>query len=219
NNTASNNGQPFKDSAPRFDGGSDPTLILTLSGEGFSTPTMENPIAVDSANKRIFVVNTNALYSVPYYSPTYDGTANPYDPLSFGERKGSFNDPKRTFFSLTRLGRDTDSPGDDGPLSLDPKQYVSNITAPLFMGSKLYVQDNHPSYNRTSINAFSPGTPSDATATGSAPVLDESLLLANGSGDADKGGTYLVYDRGGGKLFAGTFDTDSNAGRTWVLNQ
>lgn len=201
-NTAPNNGQPFKTSAPRFDGSDKALLRITRSGEGFSTPTMSNSVTIDSYNRRVYVLNTNCLYSVSYESPTYEA-GSPWSTTAFGERKAYFNSPASTYFHLTRLGQDLDSPGNAGPLSLAPtKQYVSNTAAPLFDGTSIWVMDNHPGYNRTAITKFTPGTP---------PVQADFTLLADTNGEAKKPSSYLTYDWDGSKVIFGTYDSTANS--------
>lgn len=211
-NSAPNNGQPFKTSAPRFDGSDKVVLRITRSGEGFSTPTMSNAVTIDSTNRRIYVLNTNCLYSVSYESPTYEA-ATPWDVTAFGERKAYFNSPASTYFHLTRLGQDLDSPGSAGPLSTVPsKQYVANVAAPLYDGSKIWVMDNHPAYNRTAITKFTPGTP---------PVQADFSLLADTGGEVKKPSSYLTYDWDGSKVIFGTFDSTaaSTKGRVHVYTR
>lgn len=204
-NTASNNGQPFKASTPQFDGGTNPRLILTLSGQGLETSTMSTPVTIDSLNKRIYAVNTNALYSMSYASATYDGLAEPFVSESLSERKTSFSDVNATYFSLTALGRNTSA----GPVS--NSVYVANMTAPLFTGTNIYVQDHHGGANATTVNRFTPGLPA---------TLAESFSLTGASADAKRGTPYMSYDYVGSKLYLGSYDPGSTTnGRVWVLNQ
>jgi hypothetical protein len=210
-NTASNNGQPSRNSAPVFDGGTSggnaPELRLTLSGNGLTTPTMTAPVTIDSANRRIYAVNTNALYVMSYASATYDASA-PYGTASFAERKANFGDLAQTYFALTELGR-TAGPTGSG-------QYIANLTAPLFDGATIYVQDHHSTTNTSAITAFGPPAAGALTA----PTYSHAFNLATGTGgsaDAQRGATYMSYDFAG-RLYAGTFST-TGAGRLWVVSK
>lgn len=201
-NTANNNGQPFKTSAPRFDGSDKALLRITRSGEGFSTPTMANAVTIDSLARRIYVLNTNCLFSVSYETPTYEA-GTPWSAEAFAERRAYFNSPASTYFHLTRLGQDLDSPGSAGPVSLVPsKQYVANAAAPLYDGTSIWVMDNHPGYNRTAITKFTTGTP---------PTQTDYTLLTDTGGEVKKPSTYLTYDWGGSKLLFGTYDSTTNS--------
>jgi hypothetical protein len=207
-NQAPNNGQPFKTSAPRFDGGTSPALILTLSGQGLSTQTMSTPVTIDSANHRIYAVNTNALYCLSYASATGDPTATPYASLYFGERGTSFVDPAQTYFALTSLGQSSTA----GPVSASV--YIANTTAPLFTGSHVYVIDHHPTTNTATVNDFSVSSGTNL------PSYVSAYPLTSNASDAKRGATYMSYDTIGSKLFVGSYDPASTTtGRAWVLTQ
>ena len=194
--------------APKFIGGhanaNSPKLVLTLSNAGVANPTLSAPVSLDSLNQQVFVANTNALFKVSYAS-----AAN-----NFAERAASLGDDSRTFFALTRLGLDTDSPGNAGPLQMAPSiRFVENTTAPLFDGSFVYVQDQHPTFRRTSISRFSVG------AVGAAPALSASALVSDALGDAKLNTPYLVYDYESQRLMAASYDPVSAKGHAWVMNR
>jgi hypothetical protein len=195
-NTAPNNGQPFKTSAPRFFGGTSPTLLLTLSTNGLTTPTMATPVTIDSLNNRIYAVNTNALYAI-----SYAGTL-------FSDRVAAFSDSTRTYFSLTSLGRS----GAAGPTASGA--FVANVTAPLFTGTNIYVADHHPGANTATVNRFTPGLP---------PTLNADVVTLSGTTDGRRPSSYMAYDFIGSRLYLGTHNPDpavtTNNGRAWVLFQ
>ncbi|MFN3431925.1 MAG: hypothetical protein ACK46X_18495, partial [Candidatus Sericytochromatia bacterium] len=126
--------------APRFLGGTTdanrPRLQLTLSNAGFTNPTTSAPVSTDSLNQQVFLSNTNALFKL-----SYAGAAS-----AWVQRAASFESADQTFFALTRLGQDTDSAGNAGPLH--GTAFVEGKTAPLFDGAYVYVQDHHPGYGR-----------------------------------------------------------------------
>lgn len=206
-NTANNNGQPFKDSAPRFAGSGDPKLLITLSNNAIATPTMAVPVTIDSSRHQIYIVNTNALYTVSYASPTYDAAADPFTSTAFAERKLSFGDASKTFFALTSLGRNAGA----GPI--ESSRFVANRTAPLFTGTYVYVQDHHPTLARTTVTRFNVGT------AGAAATYVDAVDLTATQALADRGATYMAYDYVGANLYAGSYDADSNAGHAWMLTQ
>ncbi|MNS62324.1 hypothetical protein D3C72_953810 [compost metagenome] len=216
-NTASNNGMPNRTSAPQFGGatsGNPPKLTLELSANGLATPTMTAPVTIDSANRRIYAVNTNALYVTSYASPTYDVTSNPYDAASFIERKATFSDQTKTYFALTQLGRVF------GPTS--GGQYIANLTAPLFTGSAIYVQDHYSNAtattNQTAITAFTPAAAGAFAAPTFSHAYNLTTAAVGGNADAQRGGTYMCYDFAG-RLYASTYSNTANAGRLWVISQ
>lgn len=214
------NGQPHQKATPVFSGGTGPGLVVTRSGEGLSNPTMSNAVTIDSFDKRIFAVNTNALYVIQYRSATYDGGASEWTTSAFSERRANFSDGAQTHYCLTQLGRTAGVT----PITTTtiPKRYVDNVTAPLWTGSFVYVQDNHGVSNKSTVSRFSAGTAATgigALAPGSAPTQLDFVDLTAAAADAKCGATHLTYSPAG-RLFAGTWDTTtgSNNGRTWVLS-
>ncbi|MNS61085.1 hypothetical protein D3C72_941020 [compost metagenome] len=191
--------------APRFQGGSTnanrPRLQLTLSNAGFASPTSSTPVSIDALNGQIFLANTNALFKVNYAG------------AGWVARAANFEAADKTTFALTRLGQDTDSAGNSGPIH--GTAFVETKTAPLFDGSYVYVQDHHPnpSFARSSISRFVPG------AAGVAPSLSASMLLPDSGGDGRAAPPYMTYDYASNRLMAATYNPAAGAGRAWILNR
>ncbi|MFN3430814.1 MAG: hypothetical protein ACK46X_12760 [Candidatus Sericytochromatia bacterium] len=186
--------------APRFDAGTSPQLVLTLSAAGMVEPTLSNPVTIDSLNQQVFALNSNALFKV-----SYAGGA-------FTDRQASLEDPAKTFFALTELGRTPLASPLFSP-SVGVFRFITNVAAPLFDGSYVYVQDNHPVYLRTAISRFVPGGP------GVPPTFHASHVLNNLTADALTSSTYMAYDFESNRLFAATGNPTNNNGRAWVINR
>lgn len=183
-----------------------PRLVLTLSNAGFSSPTLSPPVSIDARNRQIFVASTNGLFKVSYASATNNWV----------ESAANFADDNRTTYALTRLGRDGDAVGQAGVLHTTNTRFVENLTAPLFDGTYVYVQDNHPGYGRTSVTRFLPG------ASGVAPSLSgtlaqSSILLDNGGSDAQLPAPHMSYDYESQRLMIATYS--ATGGRAWVVNR
>jgi hypothetical protein len=189
--------------APRFEASS-AQLRLTLSGAGFVNPSPINAVTINAATQEIYIGNTNALFKVSYAGTTFEARAS------------NFDTDRSTFYALSRIGQDLDTPGQGGPTYKvvgSVFRFVENCTAPLFDGVNVYFQDNHPKLIKTSINAFIPGAP------GVAPTLGSYLVL-NGT-DSEVGPSHMAYDYESDRLFVSGASLDPllGQGRAYIFDR
>lgn len=220
-----NPGKPFNVGTPYFTGGSGaaskrPQLELELSGSGLGNPNMLVPVTIDSYTMQIFAVNTNALYRICYEPFVTTG----YTALSIPERFVSMADTQKTFYAHTFLG----SNASYGPIfthaTAPTKRYVSNYSAPLLTGTRVYVMDNWFDTaglgTRTSLNEFTVGTnPTVTLGTGTAPALSASIDLTAANADAKAGASYMLYDFESTRLIGATYSPGTTSGRAWIFNR
>lgn len=199
--------------SPIFRGGNTdanrPRLVLHLSNAGITNPTLSNPVSIDAVRKQIFVASTNALYKLSYAGTT------------FADKTASFEDDANSFFVLSHLGRLNVLPGTTPGPTYDAttaglgtgSRFVENTTAPLYDGTYVYMQDNHPTHKRTALNRFIPG------GSGVQPTLDYSVLLPDTGGEARASTPYLTYDYESKRLMAASYDPAGTSGHVWIMDR